>query len=266
MKKPLIRWTVGGHVSDSGLDVLRESVRKTQQVLGKDRFRWCVCHNKMPSERLKQLQPLNAELLEQQWSDLPLPIQENHHLDSEIRNAIWKVCPARLQKETHEIIIDNDLVICNKSKQIDEFLASNSILLLEDPLRFYGQYDPHIPPEMQINTGFIGLPPGYDFAADIRHQWRVTGSLGISGLDDEQGLVVMTLLRAGRRQSIISKNEIIELHPDGLWRSWADAGRGRRYQFTGKETGLHFVEINRNPFHQPWQQYKECRLYKILHQ
>lgn len=262
-QKNIFRWTVGGFSSWTGLEVLKESVRLTQETLGKDKFDWFVCYNNMDKRFLKGL---NAELWEQKWSDLPLPLPENKELDSRAKNAIWKVSPARINVDVREIICDNDLILYNDFRDLKNFLKyDDCVLLLDDPLRFFGRFSHLLPNNIQLNSGFIGLPAGYKFGDELSSYWKSHDSMPIDGLDTEQGFIMSTLYNSPLRKIIIDRKTIVELHPDGLWRGWHDANHGQRYQFTGKEAGIHFVEINRVPEHLPWQDFKNFKRIRKIH-
>ena len=105
---------------------------------------------------------------------------------------MWKVCPARMRMDSHEIIMDNDIVLLKKFPQIDEWLSQTSkTLILEEPIRFYGKYDSLLPADGPfLNSGFMGMPPGYDFGAEISKSWKQYGSYENLSQADEQGLLV----------------------------------------------------------------------------
>ena len=256
--KNVFRWTCG-NVSKLGLEVLHESVIKTQQVLG-DNFNYFICYHNIDPIEFKNLS--NITLVEQRWQDLPIPINLDHHLEQSFRNSIWKFCPVRLDYGVKEIICDNDLIILNSFKELKTFLITDSILLLDDPLRFYGAYDRFIPQGMQINGGFIGLPPKYNFGEEIKKTWEKYDRLPIRGLDDEQGLTALTLISSSFQKVLINKKIIVELHPNGYWSNF---GENKKYHITGKEGGIHFTEINRSYLYPPWQiDYKNFVNKKIM--
>lgn len=267
MPKPLLRFTCG-RVSDTGYDVLKESIHIAKETLSKFNFDFMVCCNNQTPERLQWLTELcgiaGIELMEQKWPDLPIAHVAVPQRDSEVVNAIWKVCPARVRLDAHEIIVDNDLIICKPMAEIERFLKSDQLLMLQDPLRWFGHYDHKIEPHWAVNTGIIGLPPGYDFGDEINQHWVGNGSHVNHSLGDEQGLLALTMIQSSLGKIIISKDTVIELHPNGIWHNWDDADKNIRYRFTGREGGFHFVEVNRKPKHEPWEQFKTNLIYKKL--
>ena len=158
---------------------------------------------------------------------------------------MWKVCPARMRMEAHEIVMDNDVILLKKFPQIDQWLGQTQrVLVLEEPIRFYGRYDCLFGPEPPyLNSGFMGYPPGFDFGSAILQNWIKHGKYMNLSQADEQGLLVYTL---SQQPSIrVHNDQMIEvLHRDA------------HTKITGQEQGLHFTQSNRIPNHGPWKKYK----------
>jgi hypothetical protein len=133
-----------------------------------------------------------------------------------------------------------------KFPQIDEWLSqTEKTLILEEPIRFYGRYDGVLPPGPPFfNSGFMGLPPNYDFGQAIVNSWEQNGSLTNLSQADEQGLLTYTL---NQRPSLrIKPDQMIEvLHRDF------------KTVVTGNEFAIHFTQANRIPNHHCWSKYKE---------
>lgn len=79
----------------------------------------------------------------------------------------WKLYPPRLRIESHEVVLDNDVLLFKRIPEIDEFLSSNKGLMLYAERRVYGSFDGLIEKKLNINSGIFGLPPNYDFAKNI---------------------------------------------------------------------------------------------------
>jgi hypothetical protein len=149
--------------------------------------------------------------------------------------------------ETHEIIMDNDIVILKKIPQIEEFLNSDKVLILEEPIKFYGRFTDQFPSEAPfLNSGFMGLPPGYDFGGEIRKTWEKYGKLGTISQADEQGLLMLTL---NQNPSIrIKPTDIIEI-----------LSRDFGTKITGQESAIHFTQGNRVLKHRAWIEYNDLK-------
>lgn len=259
MGKPLFRWTVGS-CQRQGIDILIESVRRTTDVLGADRWDWLICHNGLSQEEIDYLRNKVAgypvSLFEQEWSMCPIDdeCQSPRRADGTYQwngnhcgGTMWKICPPRMRMNAHEIIMDNDVVLQKKFPQIDEWLASQGkTLILEEPIRFYGRYEhlfdrkgPH------LNSGFIGLPPNYDFGGAVLESWLKQGKLKKLTQADEQGLLTWTL---NQMPSVrIKASQMIEvLHRD------------IKHKYTGGEEGIHFTQSNRIPRHPFWRAYQQA--------
>lgn len=257
MAKPIFRWTIGDCLQQ-GLDILVESIHRTTKALGIDNFDWVVCYNGLNKTTLQSIQNnignKPVQFIAQSWATCPIddncqtPRRQDGSFEwngTRCGGTLWKVCPPRLRMETHEIVMDNDIVLLKKFPQIDEFLKSNKVLILEEPIRFYGRYDCLFPKDdICLNSGLMGFPPGYDYGKAILETWQRYGSYNNLSQADEQGLLTYTL---NQQESIrISKDQMVEvLHRDF------------KTQITGREEGIHFTQSNRIPNHCCWQKYKE---------
>lgn len=258
MAKPLFRWTVGSCLQQ-GLDILVESIQRTTRTLGWDTFDWAVCHNGLNGEELGYIQrgigTLPVHLFSQNWATCPVNdnCQTPRRKDGTFEwngkrcgGTMWKVCPARMRMEAHEIVMDNDVIILNKFPQIEMWLKEmDKVLLLEEPIRFYGRYDCLFAPDVpNLNSGLMGYPPGYDFGSEIFNTWIKHGRYLNLTQADEQGLLTYTL---SQQPSIrIRADQMVEvLHRDF------------KTQLTGREQGIHFTQANRIPNHKQWGKYRE---------
>jgi len=259
MSKPLFRWTVGNCLQQ-GLDILAESINRTTKTLGIDNWDWAVCYNGLNREELEFLQKAigskPVQLISQSWATCPVDdnCQSPRRGDGSFEwngtrcgGTMWKVCPARMRMETHEIVMDNDIILLKKFPQIDEWLSrKDKALILEEPIRFYGRYDCLFGQDSTfLNSGFMGFPPDYDYGAEIYNTWVQYGKYMNLSQADEQGLLTFTLNKIPSIR--IKKEQMVEvLHRDF------------RTQVTGFEQGIHFTQANRIPNHICWQKYQEC--------
>lgn len=258
MLKPLFRWTCGNCLQQ-GLDILAESIQRTTKAFGIDRFDWCICYNGLNRDDLEFLQKAIGgrpiELVAQNWATCPVldncqtPRRKDGSFEwngNRCGGTMWKVCPARMRMETHEIVMDNDVILLKAFPEIERFLSeSNHVLVLEEPIRFYGRYDCLFgsdPP--YLNSGLMGFPPGYDYGSAIFETWVKHGRYMNLSQADEQGLLTYTL---SKQPSVrITADQMVEvLHRDF------------KTQLTGREYGVHFTQANRINNHHSWQRYKE---------
>lgn len=258
MPKPLFRWTVGNCLQQ-GLDILAESINRTTRTLGIDAWDWVVCYNGLNKDEVQFLTDAigsrPVRLVSQNWATCPITdnCQTPRRKDGSFEyngnrcgGTLWKVCPARMRMDAHEIVMDNDVVLLNKFPQLDEWLRqTDKSLILEEPIRFYGRYD-HLfsAGSANLNSGFMGFPPGFDFGAKIHDLWSQHGRLTNLSQADEQGLLTYALNQIPSMR--IKPEQMIEvLHRD------------MRTTLTGKECGIHFTQANRIPNHHQWGKYKQ---------
>lgn len=259
--KPLFRWTVGSCLQQ-GLDILAESIDRTTAALGEDSFDWMICHNGLNSEQLKFIQNIIGDreivLEPQQWSDCAIPDQCGTPLrpdgsfewnGNKVGGTLWKVAPARKRIETHEIVMDNDIVMLKAIPMIEEFLESSKVMILEEPIRFYGFYDKfHAVEPPYLNSGLMGFPPGYDYGVDLKETWlKCTDGQSPKrniSQSDEQGLLMLAL-RNFPDQIRVPVEYVREV-----------LGKDYNNKITGSEYAIHFTQSNRMPRHHCWLQYQ----------
>lgn len=260
-KKPLWRWTVGSCLQQ-GLDILAESIDRTTAALGEDSFDWMICHNGLNSEQLKFIKQVIGDreiaLEPQQWSDCAIPDQCNSPIrpdgsfewnGNKVGGTLWKVAPARKRIGSHEIVMDNDIVILRAIPMIEEFLASDKVMILEEPIRFYGFYDKFHSDAPYLNSGLMGFPPGYNYGFELRETWEKhltkdnTPLFNLSQAD-EQGLLMLTL-RSFPDQIRVPVEYMREV-----------LGKDYNNKITGSEHAIHFTQANRMPLHHCWLQYQ----------
>lgn len=150
--RPLFRVTVGGSVSKYGLDILYKNIRMLKRLYPECDI--VVCYNNI------NIKDVGVKKIDQN--------NYLNELEQSPINEMWKFYPPRLRYESHEIIMDNDIVLFKRVPEIDRFLCSNKPLLLEAKYRVYGQFDSLIPQNLNINSGIYGLPPFYDFKFEIK--------------------------------------------------------------------------------------------------
>jgi hypothetical protein len=266
--KPLLRWTCGPCLQQ-GLDILAESMDRTMAALGEDRFDWMICYNGLNSDQLAFLKDAAADrpivFESQSWTDCAIPDQYGTPVRSDgsfewngnvCGGTLWKVAPARKRIETHEIVMDNDIIMLRELPMIEEFLSSNKVMILEEPIRFYGHYDKfHSPDAPFLNSGFMGFPPGYDYGAALRAMWESTAEFNPEqdkkvplfniSQADEQGLLMLTL-NAHPEQLRVGTEYVHEV-----------LGKDYVKKITGSEYAIHFTQANRLPGHHTWLKYKE---------
>lgn len=255
MQKPIFRWTIG-KPNKNGIDILKTSIKYLYKIYG-DTFNYFVCYNNLEPKQLEEIKKLNVPLYPQTWDMNPLPVQpENYQgISNKPNGSLWKICPPRINIKTHEIIMDNDVIITKKLNKIDEFLSSNQVLILEDLIKYYGIYDSYFKNNEHFNSGVMGLPPNYDFSKKILETYLKREKPKNFQNGDEQGLLMLTLYNE-KNPIFIRKNEIVELHSHKCLFC-----PQKYYQFNSGESGMHFVEANRINKHIHWDKFKRFYSY-----
>lgn len=219
MKKAVVRWTVGPY-SELALRVLRLSIHNIRKLY-RDRFFLTVTYNNVPESKIKML-PIDSAINQSCFiNDLPVPPPE----DPEIGMA-WKLYPARTDDSVHEIMLDNDLVLYSKMECIERFLASDSLFLITEAVKrsYSYSYDHQIPSTFNINSGFVALPPHFDYKGELMN--AVIGDW--DNRFDEQSVVAKVL--SGHNVEIIPRTDI------------SITGPSTEYELGNH--GVHFIGLN----------------------
>lgn len=161
--RPVVRWVVG-ECHTLGYDTLYESIKSFKKIY-KNNFIYCICFNskKIKKTLVKSLE-LVDKIIDQKKFQKTLPFNPFKK-----RGPHWKLYPPRLFPEQHELILDNDLIIYEEMKEIEEFLSDESLCLTTRAIKrsYNKKYEHHIKRDFNINTGLVGLPPFFDYQKKI---------------------------------------------------------------------------------------------------
>jgi hypothetical protein len=230
INKPLARWTIGP-VQPDGFDCLVASIESFTRIYDVEPV---ICYNCEPQYLPTIAAKFRLIDQRQHLSSLHLPP----------KGVAWKLYPPRLAPDRHEIFIDNDLILAARVSQIDEFLASDCTLLLEETSRTYGRFEKHVPPGKCINSGIFGIPPGFDLKRYVDfyagNEWKKNANNEHARNEtwDEQGLIAFALLNYPR--SVIIPRTVIT--------------NCEYHLVDGK--GFHFIGLNRRQYHRPFRTWK----------
>jgi hypothetical protein len=218
---PVVRWTIG-NVSNVGIKSLNSSIKSFVNIY-KDKFKYYVCYNQINFNKISFLKKYKVNFVNQQEciNSLKVPPIKN--------NPCWKIYPPRINKNVHEIFIDNDLIIYKKIDIIDFFLEKKFLFIITEAYKKrYGIFDNFIDDNFIVNTGFFGLPPSYEFEEDLNK--NLPNWIESKNHFDEQGLIAFILMN--KEVKIINLNDI-------------NVCIKERINLKGKY-GMHFVGINKN--------------------
>jgi hypothetical protein len=238
--KPLSRWTFG-YCGSVGQEILRHSIKRFSIIYPE--FDKVVCYNNLKPGQLEFLESLEVPLHEQTEADLGYPLVPANFPPGWKHSMAgwgWKLCPPRLRPESHELWIDNDMVIRHRLPSIDLWLQLSTTLICEGLKRAYGDFDHLIAEGTPYCAGMFGLPPLYDFKSQIKiHCNNLNGKP--LGYYNEQGVVVLSMLPdtiVVPLTELLIVKQLIRPYP----------------------SGLHFIGANRTNWHIWWERYKCCTL------
>ena len=245
--KPLVRWTIGP-VSELGHKILKRSVEKFKKIYPE--FDCVVCYNNIEK---KLLDEIDVDLFEQKKEFLDIQLTNPDDNVEEASGCGWKLCPVRLRIESHELWIDNDIVIEKRIPEIDEWLNLKTSGIITQGLgrkRMYGPFDKFIRQDLHLCAGLFGLPPNFDLLKSMYNFLYVLDGKTLGGYD-EQGLTASVV--SNMKNWIMIPHEklcIIEDHDP---------------RFVENAMGYHFTAANRKNWHRGWKIYnKEINSISLL--
>lgn len=187
---------------------------------------WICFNNLTPGQQEQIGKIVNVTLLEQPSDALPLKPQ----------GVAWKLYPPRLDINRHEVFLDNDLVIFKKMPKIDAFLnQTDTVIYTKSLFHAFGNFKKFISASFRLNSGFFGLPPGFDFDKAVRSYLPTAWADRF----DEQGLVALIMSQFPKRIEI-ELDEVQVCHQGA---------------FGNPEFGYHFVGANEGNL-KAWSAYK----------
>jgi hypothetical protein len=225
--KPLARWTIG-RVHPYGWEVLIKSVKTFPKIYPE--FDLIICHNNLSLSEIKTLNNLNVKLYRQ---------IENPNLP--IANSGWKLIPSRISIKSHELWLDNDVLIWKRVPAIDLWLSSNTGIITQGLYGLYGKFKEFVNSPHPVCAGVFGLPPNFNFESKIINLYN--NKLRHKRLDmpfDEQGLTAAIVTNIpGFIKIPMNQIKICENENDKV----------------GDVCGVHFVGTNRG-YKQAWKNWR----------
>jgi hypothetical protein len=201
-----------------------------------------ICFNNLDSAELNDLKSI-ADLYEQKPEDAPCPLDVQTGSYEESNGCGWKLAPPRLRPDSHELFIDNDIIILERLREISDWQCFDGFGLISEGLhrrRMYGVYDGFVLPKIHACAGLFGLPPGFDFAGRIKALLPHLNGKSLGGYN-EQGLTT----------AIITNMENYMLVPlSTLFISEDHVPFPKQLP-----KGIHFVGANRKDWHRGWKSY-----------
>jgi len=257
--KPLWRWTIGYRNFDGfetqsrAFEMLKLSVKMALRIY-KDEFDYVICYNNLSDERIKWIEQLGVPIL--------------HQGEYQQIHTFWKFVPSRLRIKSHELFVDNDLILEKRIPQLDEFLQDQtSFLITEGRNRCYGLFLNRIPSNLQLNAGFLGIPPNVKIGNLIQEKLNEVGvNMTCTRPRDEQGLLAHIV--SSRKFIKIPLSEVSTIYSEQILQ-WPENSTGWLIippippSHPPGRCGSHFVGANYADVHYGWDRYKRRYLLYI---
>lgn len=245
--KKIARWTIGP-VSSIGFDILLESLRFFSKIYPE--IERVICFNNIDPSLLKMASKF-ADVLEQKGEDVGCLLTPPDANVEEASGCGWKLSPPRIDIESHELFIDNDVVIRERLPQIDEWLTSSKGIISQGQgrKRMYGRFDSFISKEIHVCAGVFGLPPYFNFFEMINQKIQFLNGVTLGGFD-EQGLTSSIIVNMSDYLLIPNTSLVISEDHVGFPQIMPSA--------------IHFVGANRKPWHRGWKAYKSFEKFRPM--
>lgn len=171
--------------------------------------RLAICHNNLSGNVRRKIQAIGrgdgVELVEVTGM-LPQRL-----IKADAKNSWWKYALPRLDHDSYEIILDNDVIMWSLPPTISNAVKEKAFVALTDAAgRFYGDFDRrvhYIDPRLRLNAGLIGLPPGFSPDFDL-----LEGTTLTDFFHSEQGFTAMIFLTHEGPKRLVPLCEIQQLN------------------------------------------------------
>lgn len=235
-----IRWTIGD-VNPAGFEALRLSIHGAMHLFGAAaEYRVYVNTISVGDARSRTGQtPLAV-----QWVQVErrIPIVLRPYLGKDMAEGVaWKLLPVRAFPDSHELSLDNDVILWRVPPAVEQWLGSRdpaATLVAADISAAFGKFADLCGPE-PLNSGIRGLGPALDFEAALSHVLRIRPT-SLEAELDEQGLQIAAIGCCGT-PFVIDAADVTICSP--FYPHNPELGRA----------GAHFVGLNTRVL--PWRYY-----------
>lgn len=224
----IIRFTIG-KTSKDGLQCLKLSIKNILKLYKKE-FEIYICYNNESIKNIKWLNDLPIKLLDQNEYKNSLDLQPINH-------PCWKLYPPRLDINSYEIFIDNDLILYKKLN-LDNFIKNNKFFVSEAIKKSYGSLQNKINKQPYLNSGFFGIPAGFDFQKEINSTIKEFNIRWENSHFEEQAVVA----------HILNKYNCEVIGLDKIYVCYQEMKKA--------EYGIHFVGLNNGSITKFWKEYR----------
>lgn len=243
-----IRWTVGD-VSSRGWEALRLSVHCAHRLFGPF-AEYTICLNTVALAAAQESTgALPAAIAWRVVTLAEMPPELAGRFDPAMAEGVgWKLIPAQLWPDRHELSFDNDCILWEQPRALRQFLErTDATLMAEDVDRCLGQFQDDGAVPGAVNSGIRGLPPGFALAPALARTLRAydktqSEPMLLRSELDEQGLQAAALHRE-TDCLLVAQEEVSICSP--FWPRRPALGT----------CGAHFVGLNSR--HLPWNYYDE---------
>jgi len=174
MKTLILRWNIGESLSyklsQMAFDMLYYSIAFAKLNFGflTRTIKFFVCYNNLTSISNEKITEI-CNIFSVEPIDVSLKLPKRFK-NQKIKNSWWKYAISRLDINSYEIVMDNDLIFWNFPPTLKKAIELNALTALQDGVgKFYGDFlksVENIDSNLKLNAGLLGCPPGFEINLD----------------------------------------------------------------------------------------------------
>ena len=206
-----IRWTIGD-VNPRGFASLRLSVWGAWRRFGPAARYW-IGVNTVGVDAARARTGALPDAVEWEPIAREVPACLGAHLDASMAEGVaWKLVPLRRFPDDHELALDNDVILWEVPRAVEDWLAGRApFVLAEDVRACFGRFAAQCGAR-PLNTGIRGLPPGFALGDALAGVLAADPGAALASELDEQGLQVAALRAAGD-VAVVPRDEVTICSP-----------------------------------------------------
>lgn len=206
-----IRWTIGD-VNPRGFAALRLSVWGAWRRFGASARYW-IGVNTVGVDAARARTGALPDAVEWEAIAHEVPACLGARVDAGMAEGVaWKLVPLRRFPDDHELALDNDVILWDVPRAVDDWLAGRApFVLAEDVSACFGRFAARCGAR-PLNTGIRGLPPGFALGDALARVLAADPGAALASELDEQGLQVAALRAAGE-VAVVAREDVTICSP-----------------------------------------------------
>ena len=219
MDELIIRWNIGESeaykLNKAAFEMLYYSIGFSKLIFKSLNrpIEYYICYNNL---RMKSELKLNK--ISKKYSIQSIDVSHLLPLrfkNSKLKNSWWKHSISRINRNSFEIIMDNDVILWVIPPTLKIALNQNALVALQDGVgKFYGDFLKSVEKvnsSLTLNAGLLGCPPGFEINLN-----EVPDQKYLDFFFSEQGYTALQYLNYKGTKLLIPSSEIQQLNANRI--------------------------------------------------